>query len=301
MHKIEAESIIKDFQTFTASLDDFIENMDIKIISKGPDSIEFDILNCHPSIANALRRALIAMVPTMAIHHVLIYENTTIFPDEYIAHRIGLIPIEVNPEHFNFLKEEETFDNVLNFRIHKINTTDEIINLTSDDISFVPAECQEHMAIKLKPGVLICKLAPKHELEMTFKAIKGTGEAHAKWSPVSLCSYRIMPRIVLSQDFFGEEAEELKSCFSPGVIEIINNKAVVVNPRLESMSREVFRHEKFRDSVKILRESGWFCFTVESIFINPMELIKMGLNTLITACRNLKEEVKSVGENCRDE
>lgn len=301
MHRIEAESIIKDYQIFSASIEEFIANLSIKVISKTENTIEFDILNCHPSVANALRRALISLVPTMAIHHVSIFENSSVFPDEYIAHRLGLIPLEVNPEHFSFLDDEERYDNVLNFRIHKINTTDEIINLTSDDIIFEPMDCQEHMEIRLKPGVLICKLAPKNEIEMTFKAIKGTGEEHVKWSPVALCSYRIMPKIVIEEDIYGEDAEELKSCFSPGVIEILNGKAIVVNPRLESMSREVFRHEKFKNSVKILRESGWFCFTVESISIEPVQLLRMGLNTLVQAGRSLKEEVQAVAENCRDE
>lgn len=301
MYKIEAESIIKDFQTFTASLDEFLANLDIQIISKTDNTLEFDIFNCHPSVANAIRRALIAMVPTMAIHNVLVYENTTIFPDEYIAHRIGLIPIDVNPDYFSFLKDEENFDNVLNFRIHKINTTDEIINLTSTDIEFIPADCQDQMVVNVKPGVLICKLAPKHEIEMTFKAIKGTGEQHAKWSPVSLCSYRLMPKIIIEEDFFGEDAEELKSYFSPGVIEVVNNKAVVANPRLESMSREVFRHDKFKNSVKILRESGWFCFNIETISVDPLLVLKMGLKTLIEAGKSLKDEVKAVAENCHDE
>lgn len=301
MQRIEAESIIKDHEIFSTSLEDFVANLQINIISRTEDTLEFDLLNCHPSIANALRRALISLVPTMAIHHVFIYENSTVFPDEYIAHRIGLIPLDVDPEYFTFLNDEETYDNILNFRLHKINDTDQIINLTSDDIVFEPAENQEHMAIKLKPGILICKLAPRNEIEMTFKAIKGIGEEHAKWSPVSLCSYRIMPKIVLEKDFYGADAEELKECFSPGVIEILNGKAIVANPRLETMSREVFRHEKFKNCVKLLRESGWFCFTIESISLDPFHLLKMGLNALVQAGRNLKAEVKAVAENCRDE
>lgn len=301
MYKIEAASIVKDYEIFTADLETFIANLDIKIISKTETTIEFDILNCHPSIANAIRRALIAMVPTMAIHNVSVYENTTVFPDEYIAHRLGLIPIDINPEHFKFLQDEENFDNVLNFKIHKINNTDEVITLTSSDIQFVPIDCQEHMEVKVKPGVQICKLAPKHEIDMTFKAIKGTGEQHTKWSPVSLCSYRVMPGIILEKDFHGKDAIELQACFSPGVISIVNDTAVVANPRLESMSREVFRHDKFKDSVKLLRESGWFCFTVESISLDPLILLKMALNTLISAGKSLKEDVQAVAENCKDE
>lgn len=37
-------------------------------------------------------------VPTLAIENVTIYQNTSIIPDEVLAHRLGLIPILADPE-----------------------------------------------------------------------------------------------------------------------------------------------------------------------------------------------------------
>lgn len=48
--------------------------------------------NCDVSLANALRRILIAEVPTMAPHLVSVIENTSVLHDEFLAQRIGLIP-----------------------------------------------------------------------------------------------------------------------------------------------------------------------------------------------------------------
>ena len=43
--------------------------------------------------ANALRRIMIAEVPTIALDLITIKQNTTPMHDEYITHRLGLIPI----------------------------------------------------------------------------------------------------------------------------------------------------------------------------------------------------------------
>ena len=49
------------------------------------------------SIANAFRRILIAEIPTVAIEKVFVYDNTSILHDEFLAHRLGLVPIKVDP------------------------------------------------------------------------------------------------------------------------------------------------------------------------------------------------------------
>ena len=60
-----------DFQEFS-------DSFQIKINRMDASSMEFDIIGIDPAIANALRRILIAEVPTVAIEHVFFVNNTSV-------------------------------------------------------------------------------------------------------------------------------------------------------------------------------------------------------------------------------
>jgi DNA-directed RNA polymerase I and III subunit RPAC1 len=49
---------------------------------------------------------MIAEIPTMAIETVIINQNTSIIPDEVLAHRLGLIPILADANDFEEKKRK---------------------------------------------------------------------------------------------------------------------------------------------------------------------------------------------------
>lgn len=103
----------------------FKDNMKIAVTGLDEEKIEFDLSGVDASYANALRRIMLDEVPSVAIEIVEISTNTSIIQDEVLAHRLGLIPILVDPEIFPMysqgdeLNESNCIEFVLDVKCHK--------------------------------------------------------------------------------------------------------------------------------------------------------------------------------------
>lgn len=64
-----------------------------KILSISPSNISFILDGVSLAVANSLRRTMTADIPTLAIHAVEVNKNTSVLPDEMVAHRLGMIPL----------------------------------------------------------------------------------------------------------------------------------------------------------------------------------------------------------------
>ena len=64
---------------------------------------------------------MIAEIASMAIEKVTIWQNTSIIPDENLAHRMGLIPLKADGHDFEYKKagEPDTENDTLHFKLHK--------------------------------------------------------------------------------------------------------------------------------------------------------------------------------------
>lgn len=56
-------------------------------------SAEFVLSGTDGSVVNALRRIMTGEIPTIAIEIVEIETNTTVLTDDFLSHRLGLIPL----------------------------------------------------------------------------------------------------------------------------------------------------------------------------------------------------------------
>lgn len=168
------------------------------------------------------------------------------------------------------------------------------------------------------PDILLDKLRPEHEIELVCHANLGLGADHAKFSPVATASYRLLPTINILQPIRGTAARRFQKCFPEGVIGIEKkmgrveaaggameqdeeeaDEAVVKDAMRDTVTREVLRHDEFKDKVKLGRQRDHFIFSVESTGQwDSDELFEESVKILRQKCRRLKQclgELREVG------
>jgi len=312
----------------------FKSNFKINVIRFEEDTreMEFDMIGVDAAIANAVRRILLAEVPTMAIEKAFIYNNTSVMQDEVLAHRLGLIPLDVDARYFEFKpksedagKEEDDSTSDAGFSEHTLefelkvkcvknpDASDQASDpnhmytnskVFSKDIKWIPIGNQKDMitAKPLHDDILIVKMRPGHEIDIKLHAVKGIGRDHAKFSPVATASYRLLPRITLTKKIVGQSAFKLQKCFSKGVVDVVENEfgenqAVVRDARKDTCSREVLRHPDLKDSVKLNKIRDHFIFSVESaVGLTPDVLVTEAIKVLMSKCKTLLRELDSSSE-----
>lgn len=298
----------------------FQKKFRIEMVRYNKTEMEFDLIGIHAAIANAFRRILISEVPSMAIEKVKIFNNTSLIQDEVLAHRLGLIPLKADPRLFEYKAEadgEPTEQDTLEYELkikctwnssaHKDATHPDDLyrnhNVYSKHIKWIPigGQADIYKADQVGPvfeDILIDKMRPGHELDIRLLAVKGIGKDHAKFSPVATASYRLLPEITLMKDVEGELAERLQGCFSPGVIALEDNgsgkkRAKVVDARYDSCSRNVYRYDELKDSVKMARVKDHFIFSIESTGALPPDILFVeALKVLKKKCTTFLDELR---------
>lgn len=284
--------------------------------------LEFDLIGCYPSIANAFRRLMLSEVPSMAIEKVYIYNNTSIIQDEVLAHRLGLIPLRADPRLFEYRSpaagddggdatdgtEHDTLEYELKVKCTRRKDAKETASFSglyknhsvySGQIKWLPRGKQAALYKEADVGsihddILINKMRPGHELDLKLVAVKGVGRDHAKFSPVATAFYRLLPEVELRREIAGDDAKLLQTCFSPGVIGIdANGVAFVKDARYDTCSRNVYRYPQLADAVQMDRVRDHFIFTVESVgALRPEVIFLEAVRHLKKKCQVLLEDLK---------
>lgn len=167
---------------------------------------------------------MLAEIPTLAIDLVEVESNTSSLADEFLAHRLGLIPLSAkNVEDLLYSRDCDCDSGCENctviLRLNASNrSSDGFVNVYAKDL-FIDTgaygatrtpygaprqsngingddDLQRGEPVILDPehqGALICKLRKKQDLRLRCIAKKGIAKEHAKWAPTAAISFEYDP------------------------------------------------------------------------------------------------------------
>lgn len=173
----------------------------VTIRESDKDHVNLILRDVDLSMANSLRRTMLAEVPTLAIDLVEIDVNTSVLADEFLLHRLGLIPLNSDGILELSYSRDCTCDNYCAKCSVKLELSakcdlDLTMNVYALDLN------KFSNGIKLgdpvyrdvhKKGPIICKLRKHQELRLTCIAKKGIAKEHAKWSPCAAIGFEYDP------------------------------------------------------------------------------------------------------------
>ncbi|MBI5226354.1 DNA-directed RNA polymerase subunit D [Candidatus Micrarchaeota archaeon] len=118
------------------------------------------------SFLNALRRALIADLPAFAMDEISFYENTSAMFNEYMANRLGLVPLKY---------EETSANSTVSFSLDAEALDEEKTVYSGDLVS------QDEVIVPAFMHIPLMKLGKGQRLRLEATATVGTAKTHAKF------------------------------------------------------------------------------------------------------------------------
>ncbi|CAJ1963862.1 unnamed protein product [Sphenostylis stenocarpa] len=237
----------------------------VKIRELKDDYAKFEIRDTDASI-------MIAEVPTIAIDLVEIEVNSSVLNDEFIAHRLGLIPL--------------TSERAMSMRFSRDCDACDGDDLYSSDHSVVPEDFSDPAATDSSDnrGVIIVKLRRGQELRLRAIARKGIGKDHAKWSPAAT---DLMETLTLEEKRGWVDSSPTRA-FD---IDPVTQQVMMVDSEAYSYDDEVIKKAEAIGKpglVEIIAKQDSFIFTVEStgaikasqLVLNAIEILKQKLDAL---------------------
>ncbi|XP_015076219.1 DNA-directed RNA polymerases II, IV and V subunit 3-like [Solanum pennellii] len=285
----------------------------IKIREVKDDFMKFELRDTDASIANALRRIMIAEVPTIAIDLVEIEVNSSVLNDEFISHRLGLVPLtSERAMSMRFSRDCDACDGdgqceycSVEFYLRVKCLSDQTLDVTSKDLlssdhTVVPVDYSDASSSfdnTPNKGIIIVKLRRGQELRLRAIARKGIGKDHAKWSPAATVTFMYEPEIYINEDMMEslslEEKTELVESSPTKVfgIDPENKQVIVVDPEAYTYDDEVLKKAEAMGKpgvVEIHAREDSFIFTVETtgavkasqLVLNAIEVLKQKLDAV---------------------
>lgn len=176
----------------------------VSIVERSENFIKLFFKGVPLSLLNAVRRAAMEYVPTMAVDFVVFGNNTSVLHDEIIAHRLGLVPLNSNealrkyksPEECVNVAPEESTDCYAVLSLQDSAGDGEVKTVYSGDLK--PVTDPDVKPVYGKIPLVV--LGSKQEISLEAYARLGRGVEHIKWSPVTTSTVTYSAKLSVKQE-----------------------------------------------------------------------------------------------------
>lgn len=224
---------------------------------------------------NSLRRVMLSELPKLAIHDVIIYDNTSPLFDEIIAHRVGLIPL---PTDLRLLVPRE--DCKCNGKGCPSCTVRYTLSKEEEGVVYSGDLQPENESWAIKEDKIpIVELSKDQRIILEVEANLGTGKDHAKWQAVQAPSYRIKTSIEADKKRMDEVEEFLKK-LPKDLVELKGNKLEMKDVTKLSVLESYIDKEK-ADFITIKKDPSKITFSFETDgSLNAKDALKESVDIL---------------------
>ena len=265
--------------------------MKIEIMEMQERKAKLLLTETNPTLANALRRVMIADVPKLAIENVEFhlgtigdesgtkeFKSATPLFDEMIAHRLGLVPIPTDLDVFNLREQCEACGGegcpscTVIYSLNKRGPC----TVYSGDLHPV-GEVELRVVDDLIPLV---KLADDQAILIYAIAELGTAQRHAKWQATSGVGYKYYPNIMIDQDLCDKCDDCIEIC-PMNILERKKNELIVTDVeacKLCKSCTEVCKKDAIKiealENKLILRYETDGSLTSEAVLKKSLEILQ---------------------------
>lgn len=188
-----------------------------------PYRVDFRLSSVDLAFANSLRRVILAEVPTVALDLIEIENNTSVIPDEMLAHRLGLVPLNAKncEQDLDYTRDCDCEDHCVRCSVTlslHVRCESGIMSVYARDLMVQGERMNDTIGdpVITDPegkGPLICKLAKGQEIKLTCLAKKGTAKEHAKWAPTAAVGFEYDPHNNLKHVDYWYEQDPIKEWY----------------------------------------------------------------------------------------
>lgn len=246
---------------------------------------------------NTIKRVILEYVPCYAYSRedIEIYKNTSIFNNDEIIERLSLLPIYDINHNVVYLTDEEldkkkknNDDNYeINCYLNVVNNSKtNILDVTTDDLKMI-INTKEMNVYKNYDPILLVKLKPEQQIELSMKASISIPKKHVTWSSCSNVYYREEKGkyilTIKSRNQISEKKILQRAC------KITKKLLLKYELNIKGMEDETYDdyiHLKFNENHTLL-------YLINHLLQDHEDILFSGINRTSFLCNKMEMKIKS--------